>query len=227
MNALSPIRLTLIFLLAYGALLASLFLPAGRLDWWQGWGYFALLALTTGASSIVLLRRDPELIRRRFTVGEGTSVADRVIAQVIKMTFLGAYVLGALDGGRFGWSRMPEWLWPVGALLHLVGYGIVHFSMLANTHFESTVRIQRDRDHRVIDTGPYAVVRHPGYSGFLLLMAAVPLLLGSGWAAVPLAVGAAVLVFRIHREERLLRMELPGYANYMEKVRHRLVPGVW
>jgi len=217
----------LLFLLAFGLLILLLFVPAGRLDWWQGWLYLGLLAASSVTLSVRLWRTDPELCRRRLSAGKGTKGWDLALLQVIKFTFFGAIVLAALDGGRFGWSAVPVWATAVAAIVHTVGFAIMARAMLANTHFESTVRIQEDRDHAVVDTGPYAIVRHPGYSGFLFIIAATPPLLGSLFAFLPLAVVTAVIVLRTALEDRMLSRELPGYAEYRERVRWRLVPRIW
>jgi hypothetical protein len=151
-------RIAFYVVLAVGMLLGILFVPAGRLDWWPGWAYFGLIALTTSVSTALVTRRNPELAHRRLTIGEGTKPWDRVMLGLVKATFLGAIVLGAYDAGRHG-ADLPAWLWPIGAAFFFAGNWILTASMLENTHFESTVRIQTDRDHRVIDTGPYSVPR--------------------------------------------------------------------
>lgn len=222
----SRTRIGFYVFLAAGILAAVLFVPAGRLDWWPGWAYLALIAITTTVSSVLVVRRDPELAHRRMSIGEGTRPWDRVIFGLIKATFMGAIVLGAWDSGRHG-ADLPAWLWPIGGAMLIAGTWILTASMLTNTHFESTVRIQADRDHRVIDTGPYAIVRHPGYAGFILVLLATPLLLGSVATLIPIAATVAVLKVRIVLEERLLRRELPGYEEYTKRVRYRLVPGIW
>ncbi len=122
---------------------------------------------------------------------------------------------------------MSPFFWPVGLLLFLPGTLLFAWSMGVNPFFEKTVRIQSDRGHRVIDTGPYAVVRHPGYLGFSGWCLSTPLLLGSWWAFVPALLSVAGLLLRTVLEDRTLQRELEGYAAYAQRVRHRLLPGVW
>ena len=141
--------------------------------------------------------------------------------------FLAVYVVAGFDAGRFGWSALSPWLWPLGLALFLAGMALLIGSMVVNPFFEKTVRIQTERGHRVIDTGPYRIVRHPGYAGFFGWILATPLLLGAWWAFVPAILSVAVMVARTALEDRTLQAELPGYRDYANKVRFRLVPYVW
>ena len=124
-------------------------------------------------------------------------------------------------------TAAPQWMWPVGLVLFLPGTALFTGSMGVNPFFEKTVRMQSERGHRVIDTGPYRFVRHPGYIGFLGWIVSAPLLLGSWWALIPSIVSVVGLVIRTVLEDRTLREELPGYAEYARRIRFRLIPGVW
>ena len=137
------------------------------------------------------------------------------------------FVLMSLDAVRFGWSHMPLWLQVIGAVAIAVSMYIMHLIMRTNTFAAPVVKIQAERGHRVVSDGPYAVVRHPMYGGTLLLIAGVPLLLGSwcGLAFAPLIV--LLFAVRAVMEERMLMAELPGYTDYAARVRYRLVPYVW
>jgi len=136
-------------------------------------------------------------------------------------------IVAALDV-RFGWSTPPFIPYgPLGAALFLVGTAFFLWAMNTNTHFEGTVRIQTDRGHRVCDRGPYAHVRHPGYVGFLIALAATPLVLGSWRSFAGAAVSMFALVVRTALEDATLRKELPGYAEFAQRTRYRLVPGIW
>ena len=130
-------------------------------------------------------------------------------------------------GSRFEWSTMSPIFWPAGLILFVVGAMLFSRSMGVNPFFEKTVRIQSDRGHRVIDTGPYSVVRHPGYLGFFGWCLSAPLLLGSWWAFVPAGLTLVGLIIRTALEDRTLRKELEGYEAYSTRVRYRLLPGVW
>ena len=123
---------------------------------------------------------------------------------------------------------MPVWLWLIGAVLYVFFVVVITWAMAVNTHFEKTVRIQRDRHHRVIESGPYRIVRHPGYLATILgLVLPTPLLLGSWWAFIPTIWAMAFLILRTVLEDRTLRKELSGYEAYTRKVRYRLLPGLW
>jgi protein-S-isoprenylcysteine O-methyltransferase Ste14 len=219
-------RLAVLAVVAAALLLAILFVPAGRLDWWEGWTYFALTMGPAPALAAVVLRRNPELAALRLRAGKGTPRWDPVLVFLLKVAFLGGIGFCAWDAGRHG-PALPVWTVPVGGVLILTGIALLGWSMAVNRHFETTVRIQEERAHRVIDTGPYAFLRHPGYAAAMLLAAGTPAVLRSAWAFLPLAASAGVLVVRILLEERLLRHGLPGYEEYTRRVRHRLVPGVW
>lgn len=178
--------------------------------------------------SILVVRKDPELARRRATFGEGTKRWDFVMLGLFGLTFLATLLVAAFDVGN-GWSTMEGWgWWIVGLLLFCIYTAILTWSMLVDTHFEKTVRIQTDRNHKVIDTGPYRIVRHPGYLGIIVgFILSAPFLLGSWWAFVPAATSAVTLIVRTVLEDRTLRNELSGYEEYSRRVRYRLVPGIW
>ena len=132
-----------------------------------------------------------------------------------------------LDNARFHWSQVPLWLTGVGYLFFLISMGGIVWVMRVNKFAEPHVRIQTDRGQRVVDTGPYAVVRHPFYALAILLFGSMPLALGSLWGLLPAGLAAALLVVRTVLEDRLLQRELPGYRDYAGRVRYRLIPGVW
>jgi protein-S-isoprenylcysteine O-methyltransferase Ste14 len=207
--------------------IAAMFGVAGRWDWWAAWGYLGLAIVVRIVVGVYLKRKNPELLRVRMRIGEGTEPWDRFWLAGMRLLLLAMLVTAALDAVRFGWSSMGIWHWLFGAVLFIAGTAVSVRAMAENTFFEGTVRIQDDRDHRVIDTGPYAVVRHPGYAGFLLALIPTPLLLGSWWAFLPTALFAAWLILRIVLEERTLRDGLEGYGEYTGRVRYRLIPGIW
>jgi len=203
------------------------FLLAGRFDWIRGWAYIALLTCSQSLSSLYIWRRDPEVLRRRGKIGQGTKTWDKIVLGLFGTAYLTVIIVAGLDE-RYTWSTMSGWLWPLGAALYMFCVFILTWSMSVNTHFEKTVRIQHDREHRVIDSGPYRIVRHPGYLGTIFGFAlAAPLLLGSWWAFVPAVIAIASLVLRTALEDRTLRKELDGYEAYTQNVRYRLLPGLW
>lgn len=210
-----------------GLLIWGFFAAAGGWDWWTGWAFVALLTVGQTLNSLVVKRRNPELLRRRGEYGEGTKTWDKVVLALFGLTYCAELVIAAFDAGR-GWMPLPLWLWPLGALLYVGGTALVTWAMTVNTHFEKTVRIQSDRDHTVCDRGPYRIVRHPGYVGVIVAFPlAAPFLLGSGWALAAAGVCVAVLVLRTALEDRTLRAELDGYAEFAGRTRFRLIPGIW
>jgi protein-S-isoprenylcysteine O-methyltransferase Ste14 len=188
-----------------GGVAALLFLPAGRLDWVAAWLYLGIVTANGAVNYAYLSRRNPELIRHRMRFGKGTKTWDKLWAGAFTPVFMSVYVVAGLDAVRFGWSAMPLWLWPLGLVLFLPGTTLFTW----------------------IDTGPYRLVRHPGYLGFLGWILSAPMLLGSWWAFVPAALSLVGLVVRTALEDRTLRQELPGYAGYAARVRFRLIPGFW
>jgi protein-S-isoprenylcysteine O-methyltransferase Ste14 len=136
-------------------------------------------------------------------------------------------VVAALDDGRFGWSSLPGWVSGPGVALFVGGFAVQTWAQAVNRHFEPSVRIQTDRRHAVIDAGPYAIVRHPGYASSIPFAVGMALALGSLWALLPTGLMGVVLAYRTLREEATLRNELAGYSDYMGRVRYRWLPGVW
>ena len=207
---------------------AGFFWIAGRWDWIRGWAFLGLTCGGHGLACWRLWQISPEMMIHRSRLHEGTKRWDMVWLGLFGLFYLGEVVVAVLDAGRFGPSTMPGWLWPVGAALFLAQVVVLYQAMKVNPHFEKRVRIQVDRGHRVIDDGPYRVVRHPGYAaligGWIL---ATPLLLGSWWAFVPAVLAAVSLVVRTALEDRTLQAELTGYAAYAGRVRFRLIPRVW
>ncbi|MBW2525683.1 MAG: isoprenylcysteine carboxylmethyltransferase family protein [Deltaproteobacteria bacterium] len=205
------------------AILAS----AGTYAWPAGWAYILLVAFGSACFRLVVAWKNPGLISIRAKVGQGTKWWDKVFLAIYLPITFALVVVAGFDAVRFGWSTMSPWLWPVGFVLFAGATALGAWAMAINPHFESTVRIQHDRGHRVIDSGPYRFVRHPGYLSALGSTLSTPLLLGSWWAFVPAALLAATFVVRTLLEDRTLHRELPGYAEYAARVRCRLLPGLW
>ncbi len=205
----------------------SVFWLVGRWDWWRGWALIGLLLLGRLISAPYLWRKNPELMKRRGELGKGTKTWDLIVLTVFGITFLAVPLVAALDVRDRG-STMSPWWWLVGAALYAFFVAVITWSMAINPFFEKTVRIQSDRDHQVIESGPYRIVRHPGYIAIILgLVLAMPLLLGSWWAFVPALLSTLSLIFRTTLEDRTLQKELPGYKAYTHKVHYRLIPEIW
>jgi protein-S-isoprenylcysteine O-methyltransferase Ste14 len=223
----SPVQLILMLLLGIVVFAVVVFWPAGTLRWSAGWAYLGVVSTQLTLNLVYLNRVNPELIAYRMRVGPGTKRWDIVWSVLFTPLFTAIYVIAGFDAVRYEWSTMPLWLWPLGLVVFVLGSWLFAWSMGVNPFFEKTVRIQTERGHRVIDTGPYAFVRHPGYVGYFGWSLATPLLLGSWCALGPALLAALAMVIRTALEDRTLRLELDGYEGYARRVRYRLVPGVW
>ena len=207
---------------------AALFLSAGTLQWQHGLVFLAVFFILVLVSVAWLWRVNPEIFaaRRRMT-GEGTKNWDVVLIWILLVGFLATLIVAGLDGGHFGWAPAPPWAVSVGYVLMVLGWLGSGWAQAVNRHFEPSVRIQTDRDHHVITTGPYAFVRHPGYVSGAILAIGIALALGSLWALLPAALFGVVLVIRTNLEDATLQRELLGYAGYAARVRSKWIPGVW
>ena len=204
-----------------------IFLSAGRWDLARVWIYLAMLVLAELLSAWVLRVRSPGLLTRRGQPGTNTEPFDRIFMGLWVSFALGIPVVVGLDLGATDHALLPRWvIWP-GVLLHFGSFALATWAMVVNEHFELTVRIQSDRDHHVVRTGPYAFIRHPGYAGAIAGAFACPLVLRSTWAIAPVAAITILFMWRIIMEERALRIGLPGYVEYTQQTHYRLLPGVW
>jgi len=219
----SLISLPFVFIIT-GALL---FVPAGTLAWGRGWSFLALMLVSMTVAIAYLWRVNPDIFSARSSIKRGTEGWDLVLLPLIIGSIVAIPVVAGFDDGRFHWLPLPDWVVWLGYLLFLAGFVLMTWAQAVNRHFEPSVRIQTDRAHQVIDTGPYAIVRHPGYAGAIPFVVGIALGLGSLWALVPAAVMTGVLAYRTLREEQVLRAELPGYVDYTERVKYRWLPGVW
>lgn len=198
-------------------------LPAGRWDYWQGWMYIATLFIPMFFVLAYFIKNDPALLERRMRMREKESAQRKIIA-VSYLYFLVAFILPGLDV-RFGWSNVPALVSILANLVVFAGYMIFVWVMTVNSFLSRTVQV--DAGQTVVSTGPYAIVRHPMYFGVSLMYIASPLALGSYWALIPALVIVPLLAARILNEEEVLLRELAGYAAYRQKVKYRLLPGIW
>jgi protein-S-isoprenylcysteine O-methyltransferase Ste14 len=205
----------------------ALFLPAGDIRWTKGWLFLLVFLVLMAASILYLWRTNPDIFVARSRIHPGTKSWDKVLEAFLLLSFVSIFLVAGFDAGRFHWSSVSLGVIVLGYVLPCVGFFLSIWVYRVNKFAEPTVRIQTERGHKVIDTGPYAIVRHPLYSGGLFLFAGIPLALGSFWALIPVAVGALVLVVRTVLEDRTLQAELEGYKEYAGRVRYRLIPGVW
>jgi protein-S-isoprenylcysteine O-methyltransferase Ste14 len=208
-------------------LLALVFLPVGRLDWLPGWYFIGFVGIAYGASALILARVNPAIYRARSRFQPGTKRWDLVLLWLMLPAMVAEVPLATFDAGRMAWSAVPLSVVILGYVLLGAGIAVSAWAQAVNRFFEPGVRIQRERGQNVISSGPYAFVRHPGYVGALMMFAGIALALASWWALVPAAWAGAVLILRTSWEDALLQAELDGYADYAQRVRFRLVPGIW
>lgn len=208
-------------------LLGILFVAAGSLWYPPGW-IFAGISCAGLLVNLLSTGRDEELARERSKPGGDVPAWDRKILRVSALLTLLAYVVAGLDSGRFHWSIPPfAGATAGGVALMITGQGLFALAKHQNSFFSSVVRLQHDRNQTVCNRGLYAVVRHPGYLGMILSWIGFPLVLESGYSAIPALAAAALLVVRADLEDRFLQQGLPGYAEYVQKTRYRILPGVW
>lgn len=210
-------------------MMAVFYASAGRTDIPRSWLLFGVTFVHFVGSTLALARYDPELLVQRLTVRrEGSKAWDEVLMRAGNLTgMLLVPAVAGLDVGRYRWSSLGVYYALLGLVLMVASSILLNWAMIENPHFEPTVRIQEDRGHRVVSSGPYGFVRHPGYLSGILWMSAIPLIVGSLYAFVPVALYGALMVLRTHLEDRTLHEELAGYPEYAERVRYRLLPGIW
>ncbi len=206
-------------LVPFGVALAC----AGTLAWPWAWGLLAYSLAVILVNALVLPK---DLIAERGAPRENVKAWDRLITRLSTLPFLAAYVVAGLDH-RLGWTPDAPALHLAGLALGVLGNAILTWAMGSNRNFSTVVRIQEDRGHRVATGGPYRIVRHPGYAGFILFSLATPLILGSAWGLLPAGVTVVLFLVRTALEDGTLQKELAGYADYARTVRYRLVPYVW
>lgn len=200
-----------------------LFPAAGGFDYMNGWLFIALLFVPMFLLGLVLFLKAPELLKKRLNNKEKESVQKGVVLVALLM-FVGGFVLAGLDY-RFGWTHVPAWLVTVASVLLLVSYGLYAEVMRENAYLSRTVEVQEGQ--KVVDTGLYGIVRHPMYAVTILLFMSIPLVLGSWIAFAFFLLYPGAIVIRIKNEEKVLEEGLEGYTAYKQKVKYRLLPGIW
>ena len=205
-----------------------LMLSAGRWDWGAGWLYVFIFLAFDAATALVVLPDSPGLLLERSRRTPNVKSWDKVIMPLAAgiLPLIGWVLAGLND--RWGWApAVSPGVQLVGFLLTLIGHAVIVWAMGANAFFSPVVRIQEERGHRVAEGGPYRIIRHPGYLGAILFSLGIPLLLESWWALIPGFIGIILYVLRTLLEDRTLQMELQGYREYTERVKFKLIPGVW
>lgn len=228
-QAASPrqwIRLVVVYLFIPLVLLVC----GGDFGWWQAWVYSLLIVAAGIGGRIWAERRHPGLLAERQNMEKIQSAKawDKVLAPLMALSVSFPLVIVAGLDHRFGWSPVfPLWLIVLGFLLISLGYAFAAWAFIENRFFSSVVRIQVDRGHVVCDSGPYRIVRHPGYAGNILPLLGIVLALSSMWTLIPAAVALIIAVIRTVLEDQTLQDELPGYRDYVRRVRYRLIPGIY
>jgi protein-S-isoprenylcysteine O-methyltransferase Ste14 len=203
-----------------------LFVPAGKIQYWQAWVYLAIFTGASLVTSLYLIKKDPALLRRRMRGGPTAEkeTIQKIIMLFASMGFIALLVVPALDY-RFGWSVLPLAVVTAGDALVAIGFYFTFLVYKENTVTSATIEVAENQ--KVISTGPYALVRHPMYASALLYLIGTPLALGSYWGLLALPFMVSFLIWRLVEEEKFLAKNLPGYMEYQKKVRYHLVPYVW
>lgn len=228
-NKASIVRIAIMLLLVLVVFPLLPMIISGRWDWWQAWVMGALFLLSFIVSRAIAARKAPDILKERanYTRHDDTQAWDKWLSPVVAFGSVFILLVAGLDE-LFDWSpNLSLGLELLGLALILIGYAVGSYAFVENAFFSGTVRLQPERGHTVISSGPYAWVRHPGYLGSLIASLGMPLLLDSLWAFLPMIIFGFFFVLRTRLEDRFLQKNLAGYNDYAKKVRYRLLPGIW
>ena len=224
MSIVVRIRAVLRVIFSIGLMFAVVFIPAGRWDYWHGWVFFLLHIYVTLFSWLII---PSELLQERTKPGPGTKEWDFIFFIFFPLLYITPYI-AASDGGRYHWTGdFPLWVNVLAFIIIFLGYSLTILSVWKNRFFSVTVRIQKDRGHYVIDNGPYAFIRHPGYAGVIVSSFSIAFAMNSLWALIPAGLLTIVFIIRTYLEDVTLQKELPGYREYAARVRNRLITRLW
>lgn len=202
---------------------ALVMLPAGSVEYWQGWLFMAVLFIPIFIAGVVMLVRSPELLEKRLSAKERASEQSLVV-KLSGLLFVAVFVIAGFNW-RYGWCMLPEWVVWSAVVLFLAGYMLYAEVLRENVYLSRTIEVQAGQ--KVIDTGLYAIVRHPMYTATILLFLAMPLVLSSPLSFALMLLYIPLIIKRIKHEEALLERELEGYGNYMRRVKYRLIPYIY
>ena len=210
-------------------MMAVFFASANRFNLPLAWMFFGAVFIYMILSTVALYRYSPKLLVQRLQLRRrGSKTWDEVLMRACNLTLmLVVPAVAGLDIGRFGWSRLGALSTALGLIIFVFSSVLINWAMIENPYFEPTVRLQDDRGHRVVTTGPYSLVRHPGYLSGILWAFSIPLLIGSLYTFTPVILYSTLMILRTYLEDRTLHDELTGYAEYAERIRYRLFPRVW
>jgi len=217
-------------IIAYLLIPLVLLISGWDFGWWQGWFYSVLIVVTGIGPRMWVEKKSPGLMAERGKFGKAQNVKswDKLLAPLMAVSISFPLVIVAGLDHHFGWSTVfPTWLNIIGFILIVLGYTFSGWAFTENRFFSTVVRIQTERGHMVCDSGPYRIVRHPGYAGNVLALPGIVLALGSVWTIIPVIVALIITVIRTALEDKTLQEELPGYRDYVRRVRYRLIPGVF
>ena len=231
MDKLNPVRIWVSFAFRMVFFAVALMWPAGILDWWEAWVVFGLWTIYGLSMTIYLMRHDPALLAERLKfvpLHKEQKSWDKALMLVFFIAGIALYIIPGFDVVRYEWSEpLPIWMRIVAMLLHLPCFVLLGWVMRENTYLSQVVKIDKARDHQVITTGPYALVRHPMYTLVIALLFIVPVALGSRYALIIALFLTLLLIVRTYLEDRTLHMELEGYSEYAKQTCYRLIPGIW
>ena len=208
-------------------ILALIFVPAGTFQWTEAWIFLALYMIAVGAALIRMKKKAPDLLKERMKRKKDAKRWDKIFMVIYSIFLMFLLVVPGLDAVRFGWSKVGLIVKLLAFIGYLPAFAIVYWTMKENAYLSDVVRIQEDRGHTVCTTGPYKYVRHPMYMGVILIMLCYPLSLGSLYALIPAVIIVILFLIRTALEDKTLNEELAGYKEYAQKVRYRLLPGLW
>jgi len=219
----------------FSTIITHLFIPITLLVcgwdfiWWQAWVFFVLIVMAGIGGRILAEHRHPGILAERFNFkAQDVKSWDKVIAPLMALSLSFPLVIVAGLDHHFAWSsHLPIWMNLLGFVLIAFGYAFATWALIENRFFSSFVRIQKDRGHEVCSSGPYRIVRHPGYAGNILALPGIVLALGSVWTLIPVVIAIIITVIRTQLEDRTLQEELKGYKEYVQRVRYRLIPGIY
>lgn len=200
-----------------------LFLPAGTLAYSRGWLFLGLLFIPILIVGVTLLIKDPELLLKRLEMKENEKVQQGIVT-ISGLSLIASFIVAGLDF-RYGWSHMTNSIVAIASIILLVGYALYAEVLRENIYLSRVIEVQAGQ--HVVDTGLYAIVRHPMYFSVTLRYLAIPIVLGSWWALIAISPCIFLLVSRIRNEEKVLLQDLPGYTAYIKRVRYRMIPFIW
>lgn len=227
----SPVKIWMSLAVRMTLFAIALMWPAGTWYWWEAWVMVGLWTFFGIVITIYLLRHDPALLAERLRLvplHKDQKAWDKILMSLFLIAGIGLYLIPGFDVVRYGWSEsLPVWVKVLAMVLHLPCFVMLGWIMHENTYLAQVVKIDEERGHKVITTGPYRLVRHPMYTVIILLLFAVPVALGSRFALILALFLTALLIVRTYLEDHTLHVELEGYPEYAKQTRYRLVPWLW